>query len=211
MTPQTMAVITRTFPPERRGRAMACGARRPASPPWSARCSAASWWTRLGWEWIFFINVPVGIVGFVLACASGPAAGDPRHQFDLLGVVLSAVGMFLIVFGIQEGEKYDWGTIDGWISVWSLIISGLVVLGVFVWWQAHNRGEPLVPLSLFRDRNFSVANVGIATVGFAVTAMAFPLMLCAQTVARARRPPSRRCCSSRWPWSPASWRRSSAS
>ncbi len=92
----------------------------------------------------------------------------------------SAVGLFLVVFGIQEGQKYDWGTIVGPISVWSLIISGLIVLAIFVWWQAHNRGEPLMSLSLFKDRNFSLANVGIASMGFAITGMAIPLMLFAQ-------------------------------
>ena len=86
------------------------------------------------------------------------------------------------MFGIQEGQKYDWGTIKGPISVWSLIITGLVVLAIFVVWQSRNRGEPLLPLGLFKDRNFSLANVAITTVGFAITAMAFPLMLYAQAV-----------------------------
>jgi hypothetical protein len=104
------------------------------------------------------------------------------HRFDVLGVVLSAVGMFLLVFGIQEGETYDWGTISGPITVWALIIAGVVVLGVFVVWQALNRAEPLVPLNLFKDRNFSLANIGITAVGFAITGLAFPLMLYAQKV-----------------------------
>ncbi|MET0189752.1 MAG: MFS transporter, partial [Pseudonocardia sediminis] len=102
--------------------------------------------------------------------------------FDLLGVALSAVGLFLLVFGIQEGQRYDWGTITGPISVWSLIIAGLVVLAGFVYWQARNPGEPLISLTLFRDRNFSLANVAITTVGFAVTSQGFPLILYAQTV-----------------------------
>ena len=134
----------------------------------------------LGWEWIFFINIPVGMVGFVLAWRLVPALETHMHKFDWLGVVLSGVGMFLLVFGIQEGHHYDWGTITGPITVWSLIISGLVVFGLFVCWQARNRSEPLVPLGLFRDRNFSLANVAISTMGFAITALAFPLMLYAQ-------------------------------
>ena len=56
------------------------------------------------------------------------------------------------------------------------------MLAAFVCWQARNRREPLVPLSLFADRNFSLSNVAIATVGFAFTAMGFPLMLWAQVV-----------------------------
>ena len=182
MTPQTMAVITRTFPAHSRGRAMAL---------WGATAGVATLVgpvlggvlvDRAGWEWIFFINVPVGIIGFVLAWRLVPALETHTHSFDWIGVALSAVAMFLIVFGIQEGEEYDWGTITGIVSVPLLIAVGLAVLAVFVWWQARNRREPLVPLSLFRDRNFSVANVAISTVSFSVTAMAFPFMLWTQTV-----------------------------
>ena len=66
--------------------------------------------------------------------------------------------------------------------MWLLIGVGVAVLGAFVAWQGANRSEPLVPLKLFRDRNFSLANVAITTVGFAITAMSIPLMLFAQTV-----------------------------
>ncbi len=182
MTPQTMSVITRTFPADSRGRAMAL---------WGATAGVATLVGPVlggvlvdtaGWEWIFFINVPVGIIGFVLAWRLVPALETHSHSFDWVGVGLSALAMFLIVFGIQEGEEYDWGTINGWLSVPLLIGVGLLVLAVFVWWQARNRREPLVPLSLFRDRNFSVASVAISTVSFSVTAMAFPFMLWTQTV-----------------------------
>ena len=81
-----------------------------------------------GWEWIFFINVPVGIVAFVLAWRLVPQLPTHSHSFDWIGVALSAVGMFLIVFGIQEGENYDWGTITGILSVPLLIVAGVVVL-----------------------------------------------------------------------------------
>lgn len=183
MTPQTMAVITRIFPPDRRGAAMGL---------WGAVAGVATligpllggvlvdW---LGWEWIFFINVPVGIVAFILAMRLVPKLPTHTHAFDLLGVVLSAVGMFLLVFGIQEGGTYNWGTIgDGPFSVWGLIISGIVVLIAFVVWQALNKKEPLLPLPLFKDRNFSLSNGAITTVGFAVTCMALPLVFYFQTV-----------------------------
>jgi EmrB/QacA subfamily drug resistance transporter len=182
ITPQTMAIITRIFPAQRRGAAMSL---------WGATAGVATLVgpilggvlvDTLGWEWIFFINIPVGVVGFALAWRLVPALETHMHKFDWLGVALSGVGMFLLVFGIQEGHHYDWGTITGPITVWSLIISGLVVLGLFVFWQARNRSEPLVPLGLFRDRNFSLANVAISTMGFAITALAFPLMLYAQLV-----------------------------
>jgi MFS family permease len=137
---------------------------------------------QLGWEWIFFINVPVGLVGFVLAVRLVPTLSTNDHRFDWLGVALSGLGMFLLVFGIQEGHQYEWGTITGQITVWRLIIAGLVILFLFIVWQARNRREPLVPLGLFADRNFSLANIAISAMGFAITAFALPLMLYAQLV-----------------------------
>jgi MFS family permease len=135
-----------------------------------------------GWEWIFFVNAPIGVVAFVLAWRLVPTLPTHSHSFDWVGVGLSAVAMFCLVFGIQEGQNYDWGTIAGPLSVWSLIGLGIVLLIGFVLWQARNRQEPLVPLSLFADRNFSLANVAISTVGFAVTALSLPVMLYAQVV-----------------------------
>ncbi|GAA1958945.1 DHA2 family efflux MFS transporter permease subunit [Agromyces allii] len=175
MTPQTMAIITRIFPPQQRGAAMGL---------WGAVAGVAALVgpilggllvDSLGWEWIFIVNVPVGVIGFVLAWRLVPKLETHAHSFDWLGVVLSAVGLFLLVFGIQEGETYDWGTIVGPITVWSLIISGIVVLIGFVVWQRFNPAEPLLPLGLFRDRNFSLANGAISLVGLAMTAMPMPL------------------------------------
>ncbi|PZU46964.1 MAG: MFS transporter [Microbacterium sp.] len=171
MTPQTMAVITRTFPPQQRGAAMGL---------WGATSGVAMLVGPLaggllvdgfGWEWIFFVNLPVGIVGFILAARLVPNLETHEHRFDILGVFLSAVALFLIVFGLQEGEHYDWAP---W--VWAMIVGGILVMCVFIWQQAKTKSEPLVPLGLFRDRNFSVANIGIATVGFTVTAMSLPMM-----------------------------------
>lgn len=182
MTPQTMAVITRTFPIERRGSAMAL---------WGATAGVATLVgpiaggvlvDHLGWEWIFFINVPIGILALVLAWRLVPALETTVHRYDWLGIALSGLGMFLLVFGLQEGEQYDWGTITGPFTVWRLIVAGLIVLTLFVLWQWRNKREPLVPLTLFTDRNFSVSNVAIVTVSFAFTAMGFPLMLWAQLV-----------------------------
>src|SRR5690606_10774352 len=102
----------------------------------------------LGWEWIFFVNVPVGIVAFILAMRYVPVLSTSAHRFDVFGVLLSAVGMFMLVFGIQEGESYDWGVIWGPISVWGLIIGGVVVLALFILWQHVQKGEPLIPLQI---------------------------------------------------------------
>lgn len=182
MTPQTMAVITRTFPPERRGSAMAL---------WGATAGVAFLvgpllggllLDGLGWEWIFFINVPVGIIGLVAAIRLVPALETHAHAMDWIGVALSAIGLFLVIFGLQEGESHDWGPVVGPVTVPALIGSGLLVLVAFVIWQARGPQEPLVPLSLFRDRNFSLANVAITMMSLAVTAMMYPLLVWLQTV-----------------------------
>ena len=171
MTPQTMAVITRTFPPTQRGAAMGLWGATSGVAMLVGPLAGGLLVDGLGWEWIFFVNLPVGVIGFVLAWMLVPNLETHRHRFDMVGVFLSALGLFLVVFGLQEGEHYDWAP---W--VWAMIIGGVLVIALFLWQQSRTNSEPLVPLELFRDRNFSVANIGIATVGFAVTAMSLPMM-----------------------------------
>lgn len=177
MTPQTMAVITRTFAPNKRGTAMAL---------WGATAGVATLIGPLlggvlvdgpGWEWIFFVNVPIGVVAFVLAWRLVPHLETHRHKMDWRGIALSSVGMFFLVFGLQEGSSQDW---NGW--VWASIVLGAGVVAAFIWWQRVNRGEPLLPLGLFTDRNFSLANGAISTVGFAITAMFIPMVYFFQVV-----------------------------
>jgi hypothetical protein len=99
------------------------------------------------------------------------------HKFDLLGVALSGVGMFMIVFALQEGQSHDWAP---WI--WGTIAGGIGFMAAFLIWQYVNTSEPLIPLVIFRDRDFSLSNVGVATIGFVVTATFLPLMFYAQAV-----------------------------
>ncbi|GAA2177513.1 DHA2 family efflux MFS transporter permease subunit [Leucobacter tardus] len=182
MTPQTMAVITRIFGPRERGSAMAV---------WGVTAGVATLVGPIlggflldgfGWEWIFFINVPVGVIAFALALKYVPKLETSAHRFDGLGVLLSAVGMFLVVFGIQEGEAFEWGRIWGPVTVWMLIAAGLVILALFVVWQRVQRGEPLMPLVLFRNRNFSVGSATIVTVGATITSLGLPIMFYFQLV-----------------------------
>ncbi len=177
LTPQTLSVITRTFPPDRRGAAMSV---------WGATAGVATLIgplaggvlvDRLGWEWIFFVNVPIGAIGLVLAIVLIPDLPVHRHRFDVLGVALSGAGMFLLVFALQEGESQGWAP---WI--WAQIFGGVCCMVAFVYWQAVTDGEPLVPLHIFRDLDFGLANIGVAVVGFAVTGMVLPVMFYAQAV-----------------------------
>ncbi|WP_217136863.1 DHA2 family efflux MFS transporter permease subunit [Streptomyces sp. AC558_RSS880] len=169
MTPQTMAVVTKIFPADKRGAAMgawggAVGVSLLLGPVVGGLLVDSA-----GWEWIFLINVPIGVLAFVLAWKLVPALETENHRFDVVGIVLSCAGTFLLVFGLQEGNNQDWST-----GIWLTIAAGLAVLALFVVTQARSKGEPLLVLDLFRDRNFALANVGIAAMGAAVTAMTVP-------------------------------------
>ncbi|MGV9723633.1 DHA2 family efflux MFS transporter permease subunit [Nocardia beijingensis] len=177
MTPQTMAVITRTFPPDRRGAAMGLWGGVAGLATLVGPILGGVLVDGLGWEWIFIVNVPVGVVAFALAVWLVPALPTHEHKFDIPGVLLSGVGMFLLVFGIQEGNTYDWS-----LRIWLLIGAGLAVLAVFLVNQARNTGEPLLPLSLFRDRNFALSNAAIAAMGAAVTSLMVPTYFYLQAV-----------------------------
>ena len=177
LTPQTLSTITRIFPPDRRGVALSM---------WGATAGVATLVgplaggvlvDHLGWSWIFFVNVPIGIIGIALAVWLVPVLPTHPHRFDILGVLLSGAGLFLIVFGLQEGQTHDW---QPWI--WAMIVGGVAAMAVFVYWQSVNRHEPLIPLEMFGDRDFGLANVGIGVIAFAVTAMILPLMFYAQSV-----------------------------
>ena len=177
LTPQTLSTITRIFPADRRGVAVSL---------WGATAGVASlvgplaggalvdW---LGWQWIFFVNVPFGIIGLALALWLVPVLPTQSHRFDVVGVGLSGVGTFLIVFGLQQGQAEHW---QPWI--WAMIVAGLGFMTAFVYWQSLNTGEPLIPLEIFRDRDFGLCNAGVAIISFAATAMMLPLTFYAQAV-----------------------------
>lgn len=183
MTPQTMAVITRTFPSNKRGIAMALWGSVAGVAILVGPLAGGVLVDNLGWEWVFFVNVPVGVIAFIAAVILVPNLPTHKHRMDIAGIVLSAAGLFLLTFGLQEGQRYDWGRIADFgplpITVWGLIIAGAVVMIVFIWWQSRAR-EPLMTLALFRDRNFTLSSLAIACMGFAVTGMAIPMMLFAQ-------------------------------
>ncbi|WP_087116475.1 DHA2 family efflux MFS transporter permease subunit [Corynebacterium urinipleomorphum] len=177
LTPQTMSLMIRTFSPSERGSAMGV---------WGAVAGVATIVGPLlggvfvdlgGWEWIFIVNVPFGIIGLILAWKYVPVLELNARRFDWIGVALSAVGMFCLIFGIQEGSNFNWDA-----RAISLIVSGLVFIGAFVAWQARTTRDALVPLSLFADRNFALASAAITTVGFAVSTFAIPWMIYVQRV-----------------------------
>jgi EmrB/QacA subfamily drug resistance transporter len=177
MSPQTLSLITRIFPVERRGVAMSV---------WGATAGVATLVGPLaggvlvdsmGWAWIFFVNVPIGVIGLGLAFWLIPDLPTHKHRFDLVGVGLSAIGMFLIVFSLQEGQSHNWAP---WI--WAVLVAGVGFMTAFVYWQSISKYEPLIPLDIFRDRDFSLCNAAAVVIAFAATGMILPLMFYAQAV-----------------------------
>ncbi|MFI7679588.1 DHA2 family efflux MFS transporter permease subunit [Actinophytocola sp. NPDC049390] len=184
MTPQTLSFITRLFPPEKRGVPISV---------WGAVAGVATLAgpvlggllvEHIGWQWIFLINIPIGVVSLLIALAALPN-WQPRRRlrFDPLGTALCAVGLLLLVFGVQNGQHYHWSTVAGPVTIVHLLIAGVLLLAAFVYRQVtvKNR-EPLVPNELFRDHTFTYANLAHAAMGFAMTGMFLPLVLYLQTV-----------------------------
>ena len=184
LTPQTLSVLTTIFPPDKRGAAFGI---------WGAVAGVATlagpvlggWLvTDFGWRWIFFVNVPVGVFTLVLAGIVMPnLRPQRRHRLDWTGTVLVSVGLFLVTFGLIEGQSHDWGEVWGPITIVEIIVAGLVVLGVFVAHQwTHQQHEPLVPFQIFRDRNFSVMNFVAASIAFGMLGLFLPLTIYLQSV-----------------------------
>jgi EmrB/QacA subfamily drug resistance transporter len=162
--PATLSIITNTFPPEERGRAIAF---------WAAIAGVA---TALGpisgglllehfyWGSIFLVNLP--IVGFALL--SGfflvPTSKDPTHaKVDVAGAALSIVGLVALVYAIIEGPQ------KGWTS--SPVVAGFLVaavfLGAFAWWEYRSEA-PMLDVDFFKNPRFSAASSGIMLLFFAM-------------------------------------------
>ncbi|SFR90512.1 drug resistance transporter, EmrB/QacA subfamily [Agromyces sp. CF514] len=119
-----------------------------------------------GWSWqaIFWINVPIGVIAVALALLALPNSFGAKLRADLVGVVLSGVGLLALVYGIVRGNDAGWDSTE----VLAGLIGGGILLLAFVFWESRAKA-PLLPLRLFRDRSFSVANL----VGFGFSFGAF--------------------------------------
>jgi EmrB/QacA subfamily drug resistance transporter len=184
LTPQTLSTITMIFPPEKRGAAFGlwgavAGVSTVAGP------TLGGWLvTDYSWRWIFFVNVPVGIITLTLAALVMPNIKlNRRHKLDLGGVALSSAALFLITYGLIEGQPHDWGKVWGPITIPMVIGAGVVLLALFLVLQYLERdGEPLVPFSLFKDRNFATMNFVVGAIGFGMLGLFLPLTIFLQSV-----------------------------
>ncbi|MGI9823694.1 DHA2 family efflux MFS transporter permease subunit [Agromyces sp. Marseille-Q5079] len=118
----------------------------------------------MSWQAIFWINVPVGVVSVVLALIALPNGFGARLRADVVGLLLSGVGLLALVYGIVRGNDAGWASAE----VLAGLIGGGILLLAFLAWE-QRASAPLLPLRLFRDRSFSIANV----VGFGFSFGAF--------------------------------------
>ncbi len=109
----------------------------------------------LGWEWIFWVNVPVGVLVLVLTpiYVRESRREDVIHNYDPLGAILVTSGLVALVYGISQAPDKGWGSFE---TIGVLVLSGVLLVG-FLFWEARERA-PLMPLRIFRLRLLSAAN-----------------------------------------------------
>ena len=184
LMPQTLTIITNTFPAERRGAAFGV---------WGAVAGVATiagptlgglLVTAFDWRWIFFVNLPFGVIALVLTFVIIPdMRPGRRHRIDIPGVLLASAGLLAICYGLVEGQKYNWGTITSFISIPLILGLGVLLLVVFLLQQRLTQDrEPLVPFALFRDRNYAVINWVSGTLAIGMMGIFLPFTIYLQSV-----------------------------
>jgi EmrB/QacA subfamily drug resistance transporter len=153
VTPLTLTLLSTAFPPEKRG--LAIGA-------WSGISGLA---VALGplvggavvdgisWNWIFWLNVPIGIALAPLAYMRLVESRGPANKLDLPGLALGGLGLLGIVYGIVRGAELGWTS----PTVLASLIGGAVFLAGFVAWELRAKA-PMLPMRFFRSRAFSASN-----------------------------------------------------
>lgn len=132
-----------------------------------------------GWNWqtIFWLNVPVGVLAVPLILIALPNSFGARVRADLVGLLLAGPGVLGVVYGIVRGNDAGWDSLE---VVGSLTAGALLLIG-FVLWE-HRTAHPLLPLRLFRDRSFTVANLVGVTFSFGIFGAVFILIQFLQVV-----------------------------
>jgi EmrB/QacA subfamily drug resistance transporter len=180
LTPAALATIVATFPPDERGKAVGA---------WTA-------WGGIGtvlgpliggqlvdaasWRWIFALNIPIVLITLLLVSrVMAPARPrDEDARVDVVGAVLCAVGLAGITYGLIEQPRHGWG--DPTVAI--PLVGGALLFVAFVVWEARTR-HPMLPLSLFRRRNFTVGNIETFSMYAGLGLLFFFLVLFLQQVA----------------------------
>ena len=172
MMPQTLSLITVAFPPQKRGSAMGVWGSVVALGAVLGPIIGGWLVTNFAWEWVFLINVPIGIAAILATVAIVPESVDPfaSGRVDWGGILLSGTGTFALVYAAIEGNAF------GWTSpiILGSFAAAIVLLSLFVWWEAR-ADDPMMKLELFAIRNFSVANVLALATSFGMLGVFFPM------------------------------------
>jgi EmrB/QacA subfamily drug resistance transporter len=179
MNPATLSIITATFPPARRGMAIGIWAGVSALALAIGPLVGGVITQHVGWSWIFFINVPIGVLGIAAARAFIDESRDTSHEqrLDPAGLVTSAVGLFALTYALIETNHHSWtsGRIIGLFSIAAIALAAFVVLEL-------RQRIPMLDLSLFRDPTFAGANTAMMLVGLAMFGVFFFVSIYLQNV-----------------------------
>ena len=152
VTPLTLTMLSAAFPAEKRGLALGAWSGIAGLAVAAGPLVGGAVVEGIAWQWIFWLNVPIGLVALPLARMLDESHG-PDRSLDLAGLALASAGLFGLVWGLVNGNADGWGSP---LIVGSLV-AGALLLAAFVAWEARVK-EPMLPLRFFRDRAFSAAN-----------------------------------------------------
>jgi EmrB/QacA subfamily drug resistance transporter len=165
--PLTLTLLASVIPPERRGVAFGLWGAMSGLGVALGPVIGGAVTDGFSWQWIFWINVPIGIVLLPVTALVRESRGG-AGQLDPLGVALITVGLFGIVFGVVRGNGHGWTS--GQVLA-ALVVGCVLVIG-FLGWQAR-ASAPMVPLELFRDRGFSITNLVALVMAFGMFGAVF--------------------------------------
>jgi EmrB/QacA subfamily drug resistance transporter len=171
LAPQPLVIISAMFPAQRRGAALGIYNSMIMLAAVIGPTLGGVLVTYAGWRWIFYVNLPITLAGIVLAFRMVPDLRfGRRHRLDVTGVALATPGLAGVVFGLIEGQRYDWGAIAGGpVTIPEVMIAGAVLLVAFGFWERSRRDqEPLLPAALFRDKTVVLLCALTAAVQFAL-------------------------------------------
>ena len=170
MNPATLSIITATFPPRQRGMAIGIWAGVAALALAIGPLVGGILTQDISWSWIFFINIPVGVIGVLAARVFIDETRDTSREqrLDVPGLVTSAVGLFALTLGLIETNDHAWGS----AYVMALFAIAVLALTAFVLLELHQR-VPMLDLSLFRERTFVGANTVMLLIGLAMFGIFF--------------------------------------
>jgi EmrB/QacA subfamily drug resistance transporter len=177
MIPLTLTLLSAAVPPARRGLALgawgAVGGLAIALGPLvgGAVVEGASW------QWIFWLNVPIGIVVLPLAWTRLTESYGTATRLDLPGLLLASLGLLGIVLGVVRGNDHGWTS----LTVLPPIVIGALLMAAFVAWEAR-APQPMLPLRLFRSRAFTMTNIASLLMFFGMFGSIFLLAQFLQTV-----------------------------